>query len=143
MITAHVPHPSSATKAAPVAAQAPEAATPAPSQPLPGLTGCSVLEMLFNRAAPSLTPGELEHLSQQAGELAQTIAQRAADVAEGIGLLIADESAAHGEPDDSSTFRNSSDLPGLLWHFGDVFQQVAGLVSVAGEAAFLARGARR
>jgi hypothetical protein len=143
MNTAHIPHPANATTAAPVAAQAPEATTPAPSQPLPGLTGCSVLEMLFNRAAPSLTAGELEHLSQQAGELAQTIAQRAADVAEGIGLLIADESAAHGEPDEPGAFRNSSDLPGLLWHFGDVFQQVAGLVSVAGEAAFLARKEQR
>lgn len=119
------------------------ATTPVPPQPLPGLTGCSVLEMLFNRAAPSLTAGELESLSQQAGELAHTIAQRAADVAEGVGMLIASESATHGEPGESGAFRDSSDLPDLLWHFGDVFRQVAGLVHVADEAAFLVRKGQR
>ena len=142
MITAHVPRPSSAPAAAGVAVKVPDATSTAPSLPLPGLTGCGVLEMLFNRAAPGMTVTELEHLSNQAGDLAHSIALRAAEVAEGVGALVADEGATEVMNGASGAFRNTSDLPGLLWHFGDVFQHVAGLVSVSGSAAFLARRER-
>lgn len=146
MITAHVPRPSSAPAAAGVAVKVPDATSTAPSLPLPlplpGLTGCGVLEMLFNRAAPGMTVAELEHLSNQAGDLAHSIALRAAEVAEGVGALVADEGATEVVNGASGAFRNTSDLPGLLWHFGDVFQHVAGLVSVSGSAAFLARRER-
>lgn len=139
MITTHVLRPSGATTQAPAAAPAPEATTPAPARPLPGLTGCSVLEMLFNRAAPNMTGPELAHLASQSGELAQSIALRAAEVAEGVGLLIADDATTGDAGSETGAFRDNSSLPGLLWHLADVFQQVAGLVGVADEAAFLAK----
>lgn len=50
MITAHVPRTSSDPAAAGVAVKVLDATSTAPSLPLPGLTGCGVLEMLFNRA---------------------------------------------------------------------------------------------
>lgn len=139
MITARVPRPSGASTPVQAAAPAPEATTPAPARPLRGLTGCSVLELLFNRAAPNMTGPELAHLASQSGELAQSIALRAAEVAEGVGLLIADDTAHGAAGIETGAFRDNNSLPGLLWHFGDVFQQVAGLVGVADEAAFLAR----
>jgi hypothetical protein len=70
--------------------------------------------------------------------MAKAIALRAADVAEGVAELVASSDA----PGSSRSFLNSNDLPDLLLHFGDVFRHVAGLVSVADEAADLVRRAK-
>lgn len=108
--------------------------------PLPVvLNGQTMLEALFSRAAPSMSADELAELAAQSVDLARGIAQRSAEVAEGIAALVTQDDV---RPGCAGNFQGGHDLPGLLLHLGDSLQQVAGLASLASKAGALAQGRR-
>lgn len=115
------------------------AAVGAPARALPALGCGSLLVDLFTRAAPGMTAAELQHIAAGAADLAECLADRAAAVAEGVGCLVAEDGDSAG----SGCFRDADSVPGVLWHFGDVFAQVAGLVRVSKDARALAGDGRR
>ncbi|NYG31635.1 hypothetical protein HZU83_20735 [Sphaerotilus montanus] len=135
MTVTHAPHPSATTMETPVIDQATQAATRTPPEPL---NPCDLLETLFQRAALTMSADELQHVANQAGELAYDISDRAAGVAERLGCLVFTDKGDRA----NGAFQSADQLPGLLWHFSDVFRHVAGLVSVSGSAEAMARRAR-
>ncbi|WP_442775022.1 hypothetical protein [Sphaerotilus montanus] len=135
MTATHAPHPSATTMETPVIDQATQAATRTPPEPL---NPCDLLETLFQRAAPTMSADELQHVANQAGELAYDISDRAADLAIRIGGLASIDKGTHA----IGAFQSAEGLPGLMFHFSDVFRHVAGLVSVSGNAEAMARRAR-
>lgn len=123
MNTPHVPRPSDAHAAATTTHTTPPASV---MLPLPPLTPCTLLETLFDAAQPHLSARQLDEIASQSSEMAQDIACRAASLARGVGCFVpADMTSPVGG------FWTENDLSGLLGHFGDVFQHVAGLVSVS------------
>lgn len=106
-----------------------EHVTPSPARApmaLPPLTPRTLLETLFDAAQPHLSAHQLDEIATQSSEMAQDIALRAASLAKGVGCFVpADMTSPEGG------FWTENDLSGLLGHFGDVFQHVAGLVSVS------------
>lgn len=123
MSPAHIPiHSGTTTAATTTCATPPASALPA----LPALTPCTLLETLFDEAQPHLSVRQLDEIASQSSEMAQEIASRAALLARGVRCFVpADMTSPAGG------FWTEEDLSGLLGHFGDVFQHVAGLVRVS------------
>jgi hypothetical protein len=94
----------------------------------------SLLELLYLRAAPHLSRADLCRIAVDSAAYAESVASNAAEVAEGIGALIAVDSDDAGNLR-SGAFQEISDLPGLLWHFAEVFRSVQGAAHVASRAA--------
>lgn len=110
-----------------------------PQRPRQAFDGRSVLELLFAKAEGRLSRRELEFLSD-ASQYAQSLAQKAADVATGIGCLIDTdgEHAARGNVS-AGNFQSSHDVPTLLFHFAEVFTHIEGLASIGSQADYKLR----
>ncbi|WP_310383542.1 hypothetical protein [Roseateles sp.] len=97
--------------------------------------GFMALQMLTVRALPHLTPEELKVLSN-ASDYSSSLARRAADVAAGIGCLVASDTAA-------GNFQSKHDVPTMLFHLAEVFNQVAGFSDLGNAAVYRLNELRR
>lgn len=95
----------------------------------------TAMRLLFGTARRLLAEDELRWFADHAAEHAGYVSRHAADLADGLGCLICGDVAEAGHLP-AGTFQSTHDVPQVLFHFGEVFRQVAGLVYVAEEAAF-------
>lgn len=91
-----------------------------------------VLQAVYRKALPHLSPADLATLVKGAGDAAAEMAASAAAVADGLALLISvDGESAAG----AGNFQSARDVPTLLQHFGGVFRSVQALAGLASQAA--------
>lgn len=89
----------------------------------------NILDMLFEKAASNLTKAELKHLATGSFALAEDMARRTGDIAEGLGLAI-ESDQTDGVPG-AGTFREPDDVANLAYQFASSFRHIAGLLRVA------------
>lgn len=106
------------------AAEPSTASTPAESGFKGTLDTSNVLTLLFERALPTLTKDEQEWLVDEASELAGNLAHDNALMIDRIGVLVEYDAG-------SDVFQSQHHVPLLLFHFGENFRQIHGLLQVA------------
>jgi len=114
------------------------AATPAPVK-LPAFTLRSLLEVLWERACPHMTPQELRWLAEGAPELTSCYAQHLETVLEGIACLVLADGNSGPGGGNAGSFQSSVDVPDLLFSQVNHYSLISGLGRLTGDAAFLLR----
>lgn len=89
-----------------------------------------LLDLLLVRAAPHLTQKELTWLERNVSEFAGTLAMQLEDLTEGIGCLVAADA-------DSGSFRDTDDLPRLMFFLSNQVSLLNGLRLVSDMATHL------
>lgn len=82
-----------------------------------------MLRLLSDRALRHASAAEVSWLDENLPEYIQRFARGAAEVAEGIGCLVASD-------DDAGSFQDREQVSRLLFHVSTQFQQLAGLCAV-------------
>ena len=108
-------------------------ATDAPSQLEGGLfTPRGLVELLYVKAAPQLSLADLSAIASGAASYAEDMANRSADLADGLGCLIA-EDASNGPG--AGNFQDGAGVSQLLFHFGDLLRSIEGVACAGALAA--------
>ena len=95
----------------------------------------NLLELLFERASPSMSDVELAHVAK-GGFYAQTLAGQAATLANSLAGLACNDSCLDGASK-AGSLEQGEDVAKVLWHLSELFSQIDGVLSVAGGAASL------
>ena len=93
----------------------------------------ALMQLLYRKAKPHLTPSDFGWIVRDGSSYAEGVARNAAQFAERVGCLVADDGRADGV--NAGHFQSHRDVPGLLFHLANVFDQLAGLADVIGDAA--------
>lgn len=100
-------------------------AAAAPSQLESGLfTPRGLVELLYLKAAPQLSLVDLSAIAIGAASYAEGMARRSADMADGLGCLIAHD-ASNGPG--AGNFQDGEAVSQLLFHFGDLLRSIEGV----------------
>lgn len=100
---------------------------------MPGLfTPRALVDLLFSRAAPKLSDADLMAIITGGAAFAETAASYAAEVAEGVGCLVAHDAI---DGPGAGNFQAAGDVSILLFNVRDQFLSLEGVTSAINWAA--------
>ncbi len=99
---------------------------------LPAFSPRSLLQLLWERAYPHLSPQELRWLAEGAPEFTCTYAQQLERVLEGVGCLVSSD--GNGT---AGTLQSQRDVPDLLFADATHMSLIGGMSRIGGDAASL------
>jgi len=90
----------------------------------------NLIRLLMSTAAAHLASDDLHAIVDGGASFVDQSARHAAEVAEGLGCLVADDDAAG-----VGSFQSGQDVAGLLFHMAEHLQALAGISAAVGLAA--------